>query len=119
MGVSAVVPILITDGRERRSARRFAVHFRVHWGHGQYAEFPGEVTDLGAGGCFVESKEEVREGELVKLHILTPGHGALTVWGRVAFRAKGTGFGVHFTTFSRGSARDKLATILSEEAGRS
>lgn len=76
-------------------------------------EVEGEVTDLSAGGCFVESDVDVREGDLVKLGFDLPGHGDLTVWGNVVFWVKDTGFGVRFSAFSQGGARDKLMELLS------
>ena len=110
-------PILVNDS-ERRSDRRFKVNFRVHWGREESDEFEGELSDLSAGGCFVESGEEVREGDLVMLRIAAPGHEQLTVWGHVAFWVRETGFGVRFTPFTQGGIRDKLEAILEEERRR-
>ncbi len=62
----------------------------------------GEVTDLSAGGCFVESDVKVREGDLVKLSLDIPGRGDLTIWGNVVFSVSHTGFGVRFSAFSQG-----------------
>ena len=45
-------------------------------------------------------------------------HGELTIWGNVVFWAKDTGFGVRFSAFSQGGARDKLAAIIDEEGRR-
>jgi len=81
-------------------------------------EAEGEVTDLGAGGCFVESDEQVREDDLVKLRIDVPGHGEIIIWGNVVYWIHDTGFGVRFSTFSQGGARDQLAAILKDESRR-
>ena len=113
-----VSPILINDGGERRSDRRYKVSFRVHWGRGESDEYSGEVSDLSAGGCFVESGEQVSEGDLVKLRIDVPGHDDLTIWGHVVFWVRATGFGVRFTAFSQGGARDMLVAIIDEEERR-
>lgn len=40
---------------DRRADRRYKVNFRLHWGRGESDEFEGEVSELGRGGCFVES----------------------------------------------------------------
>jgi hypothetical protein len=103
---------------DRRADRRYKVNFRLHWGRVESEEFAGVVADLSAGGCFVESDEGVSEGDLVRLRLDIPGHGDLTIWGHVAFWVRDTGFGVRFTPFSQGGARDKLETILMEEARR-
>lgn len=109
----------LNENKERRSDRRYRVNFRVSLMREESPEVEGEVTDLSAGGCFVESDVEVREGDLVKLRFDLPRHGDLTVWGNVAFWVCDTGFGVRFSAFSQGGARDKLGMILDEEAGRS
>jgi hypothetical protein len=101
-------------GDERRSDRRYKVRFRVHLTREESKEFEAQVTDLSAGGCFVESEAEVREGDLVKLRLDLPGHGDLTIWGNVVFRVRDTGFGVHFSAFSQGGARDKLLDLLND-----
>lgn len=97
---------------DRRAARRYKVRFRVSVVREDSPEVEGEISDLGAGGCFVESDEEVQEGDLVKLHFDIPGHGDLTIWGNVAFWVSRTGFGVRFSAFSQGGAREKLVELL-------
>jgi hypothetical protein len=67
----------------------------------------------------VEKDGQVREGDLVKLRVDVPGHGDLTIWGNVVYWVKDTGFGLRFSAFSQGGARDKLSAILAEEYGRS
>ena len=99
---------------ERRAERRHRVNFRVNLTREESKELAAEVTNLSAGGCFVESGEEVREGDLVKLRFDIPGHGDLTVWGDVIFRVRGKGFGVHFSAFSQGWGREKLIDLLAE-----
>jgi hypothetical protein len=97
-------------GDERRSDRRYKVRFRVSLMREESEEV--EVTDLSVGGCFVESGEEMREGELVKLRLDLPGHGDLTVWGNIVFWVRDTGFGVRFSAFSQGGAREKLLDMV-------
>jgi hypothetical protein len=48
----------------------------------------------------------VREGDLVKLQIDIPGHGDLTVWGEVVYRAEGRGFGLPSRPSRREGPRD-------------
>jgi hypothetical protein len=55
----------------------------------------------------------VQDDDLVKLRFDLPDHGDLTVWGNVVFWVKDTGFGVRFSAFSQGGARDRLAEWLS------
>jgi hypothetical protein len=109
----------LDDDKERRADRRYKVSFRVSLMREESPEVEGEVTDLSVGGCFVVSGVEVREGDLVNLRFDIPVHGDLTVWGNVVFWVRDTGFGVRFSAFSQGGARDKLAMILSEESRHS
>ncbi len=54
----------------------------------------------------------MRERDLVKRRFDFPGHGDLTVWGNVVFRIRRRGFGVRFSAFSHGGARERLAELL-------
>lgn len=108
----------LEKGGQRRAHPRYRVSFRVTLMREESSEVEGAVTDLGAGGCFVESGVQVREDDLVKLHIDVPGHGELIIWGNVVYWIHDTGFGVRFSTFSQGGARDQLAAILNEESRR-
>jgi hypothetical protein len=99
-------------GDERRSDRRYKVSFRVNLMREESEEVEAEVTDLSAGGCFVESGAGVSEGELVKLRLDIPGHGDLTVWGSVVYWVRNTGFAVRFSAFSQGGAREQLLDLL-------
>jgi hypothetical protein len=103
----------LAGGGERRADRRYKVSFRINLAREDSPEIEGEVSDLSVGGCFVESDLDVREGDLVKLRLDTPGRGDLTIWGNVVFWVKDTGFGVRFSAFSQGGARDRLEELLS------
>jgi hypothetical protein len=50
----------------------------------------------------------------VKLRLDIPGNGDLTIWGNVVFWVTDTGFGVRFSAFSQGGARDKLLDLLND-----
>lgn len=117
--MSAMTPTGLKSDDERRADLRYKVRFRVSLLREESPEVEGEVTDLSVGGCFVESGVAVREGDLLRIRFDISGHEALTVWGNVAFWVKDTGFGVRFSTFSQGGARDRLALILDEEFRRS
>ena len=106
-------------GGERSAARRYKVNFRINLARQDSPEVEGVVSDLGAGGCFVETDEQVREGDLVKLRFDLPGLDGLTIWGDVVFWIRDTGFGVRFSAFSQGGARDRLLDLLSGETDES
>jgi CheY-like chemotaxis protein len=101
-----------SSGGERRADRRYKVTLRTNLTRGDSREVEAVVLDLGTSGCFVESDEEVREGDLVKLRLDIPGRGDLTIWGNVVFWVRDTGFGVRFAAFSQGGARERLEELL-------
>ena len=104
-------------GTERRFDERSKVNFRIQLMRADSLEVEGVVTDLSPGGCFVESNIKVRKDELVKLRLNVPGQGELVIWGNVVHRAVRTGFGVRFSAFSKGGAREKLAAIIGGQGG--
>lgn len=103
-----------SGGSERRAGRRHKVNLRVNMTRGESPEVEGHVTNLSAGGCFVESDTTVSEDDLVKLRLNIPGRGDLTIWGNVVFNDKGKGFGLRFSAFSQGGARDMLVELVGE-----
>ena len=96
---------------ERRTWRRHAVeaHARLLIGGEGARALVAGVSNISEGGCYVNSTEEVRAGNPVKLRFETPS-GELTVWGHVAHVVAGKGFGVHFTAYAHG--RQLLAALL-------
>jgi hypothetical protein len=96
---------------ERRAGHRYKVTCRVDLLRQGLLRVKAKVSDLSAGGCFVESGEAVREGDVVKLLFGVRGVGDLTVWGDVT-RVGRDGFGLRFTAFSRGGAPALLASVL-------
>jgi hypothetical protein len=99
-------------GSERRAERRHKVALRVNLTRGESPEVEGDVTNLSVGGCFVESDIRVSEDDLVKLRLNFPGRGDLIIWGNVVFHVKDKGFGLLFSAFSQGGARDMLAELI-------
>lgn len=100
------------SGSEKRAHRRHRVNLRVNLLRGESPEVEGDVTNLSAGGCFVESDIRVKEDDLVKLRLNIPGRGDLTIWGNVVFRVEDKGFGIRFSGFSQGDAKDMLAELV-------
>jgi hypothetical protein len=99
-------------GDERRADRRHKVKLRVNLSRGESPEVEGYVTNLSAGGCFVESDVRVSEDDLVKLRLNFPGRDDLTIWGNVVFYGTDEGFGLRFSAFSQGGAADMLAELI-------
>lgn len=60
----------------------------------------------------------MQDDDLVKLRSDPPGRDDLAIWGNVVFWVKDTGFGVRFSAYSQGGARDKLLGLLSGQPRR-
>jgi len=58
------------------------------------------VTDIGEGGCYVDSIISVNIGEEVSFDLMHPNGGRLPFTGEVAYHFAGVGFGVRFTNLN-------------------
>jgi len=70
------------------------------------------ISDLGLGGCFIDSIATVMEGEAVNFDLLMPNGNMLKFTGRVTYLLHGVGYGVRFTDLS-----DEQKTFLEEIVG--
>ena len=69
------------------------------------------ISDLSAGGCFVDTIVTARVGEEVSLKMTLPPGDVIEVTGNVAYVFDGTGFGVSFTSLSD-SARKSIEEFV-------
>jgi Tfp pilus assembly protein PilZ len=72
----------------------------------------GKITNLGCGGCFIQTKAEVRANSTVLLRLQLPTGRRLALQGEVAHAARRVGFGLRFTNLS---AEDRGMLCLLEE----
>ena len=72
----------------------------------------GKITNLGCGGCFIQTKVEVRPNATVLLRLQSPTGRRLALQGEVAHAARRVGFGLRFTNLS---AEDRGMLRLLEE----
>lgn len=54
------------------------------------------VSDISAGGCYIDTIVGVRDGETVNFDLIYPNGGRLAFTGEVAYHFEGVGFGVKF-----------------------
>ncbi|HYG82236.1 MAG TPA: PilZ domain-containing protein, partial [Pyrinomonadaceae bacterium] len=73
----------------------------VLWLTEDKAPHSGKITNLSRGGCFVQSRAEVRAGSTVLLRLMTPTERWLRLQGEVAHATRRVGFGLRFTGLSR------------------
>jgi hypothetical protein len=55
------------------------------------------ISDISAGGCYVESIISVQVGDEIKVELLAPNGDRLPFTGQIAYHFDGMGFGVKFT----------------------
>ncbi len=58
------------------------------------------VSDISAGGCFVDTITQVRVGERILFELVHPNGDRLQFAGEVAYHLSGVGFGLKFVDLS-------------------
>lgn len=104
-------------GRERRRASRYKVNFRARW-EGRRAAREATITDLSTCGCFVLTDDLVRRGETIRLDLVLPRGGHVTLWGKVVYQLEEIGFALDFERFRHEEDRKRLEWLVRAEAHR-
>ena len=81
---------------ERREEERINISLVVRW-EGATGADTSRLTDIGLGGCFIDTLGQVTVGELIELAIQLPSGAWLRLRGEVAFYQPNIGFSVCFT----------------------
>lgn len=92
---------------DRRSKPRLNSNLGAVWED----QRPARITNLAAGGCYLDTVGEVQEGEIVGFRVLLPDGDWLYLEGEVRHRAAGTGFGVRFIDLNE-EQEEKLQWLL-------
>lgn len=92
---------------ERRSKPRLSVSLDAVWDEKHTAR----VTDLSAGGCFLDTVGEVQLGEVVGFRVLLPDDDWLYLEGEVRHHTPAAGFGVQFVDLNDEQS-EKLQWLL-------
>jgi hypothetical protein len=74
------------------------------------------ISDISAGGCYIDTIAQVPVGESLSLYISTDSGEAKEFTGKVAYLLEGFGFGVEFTGLTE-DQRAFLAQILNSSGG--
>jgi len=61
---------------------------------------PSRISDISLGGCYVESINNFRKGEIVSFEVETQTGETLTFTGEIAYVLEGFGFGMKFTSLT-------------------
>jgi PAS domain S-box-containing protein len=99
-----------TEGPYKRQYERFRQRLEVRW-EGATGKRSSWVTEIGMGGCYIETPGHVEIGEIVVLEIRLQTGQWLYVSGEVRHAHRGIGFGVKFINVSK-FAKESLKTLI-------
>lgn len=104
---------------QAQRARRLRPPMHCYWGTTETCPRNGRITSLGVESCFVKTKAEAQEGQMLYVNLWLPTERWLLLRGRVAYRMPKVGFGLSFNDLTE-TEREMLRTLLEffgEEVG--
>ena len=84
---------------EQRKDARVPVRLEVEWGT-LPSRCPDVTSDVSLGGCYVESLNSVKVGQVLNLSLSLPSNKTLRFRGEVRYHQPTIGFGVKFLQLS-------------------
>lgn len=99
---------------DRRSAKRYAVTIDIEW-ESKGERYPGTISDLSEGGCFVLTGAEVTTGDEVKLFVPIGDGMKVQYVGNVSNHVYEIGFAVHFTMVSEAQRNVLRSYLMGDE----
>jgi hypothetical protein len=103
---------------ERRAKPRLSVSLEAVW-DGSSGNHPARITNLSAGGCYLDTVGETLKGEVVCFRVLMPDDDWLYLEGEVRHHAVGKGFGVQFIDLDEEQEKEIDWLIrMTQESGR-
>ena len=95
---------------ERRAKPRLSVSLEAIW-DGTTGNHPARITNLSAGGCYLDTVGETMSGEIVCFRVLLPDDDWLYLEGEVRHYTGGVGFGVRFVDLNE-DQEEKIERVL-------
>ena len=88
-----------------REAERVEIDTAIYilWGTDESLR-GGKITSLSIKGCFIQTRSEASEGQMIAIRIRLPTERWMLLEGEVKHVLKRVGFGVQFTGLARGDA---------------
>jgi PAS domain S-box-containing protein len=99
-----------SDGPYKRQYERFRQRLEVRW-EGETGKRASWITEIGMGGCYIETPGHVEMGEIVLLEIRLHTGQWLQISGEVRHAHRGIGFGLKFVSVSD-AARDAIKSLI-------
>ncbi|HEU4594635.1 MAG TPA: hypothetical protein VFS10_05655 [Pyrinomonadaceae bacterium] len=107
------------EAAHAQRARRLRPPMHCYWGTTEACPRNGRITSLGVESCFVKTKAEAQDGQLLYVNLWLPTERWLLVRGKVTYRMPKVGYGLSFVELAE-TEREMLRTLLDffgEEAG--
>ena len=82
--------------KDRRTDFRIPLNLPARW-DGLSGAYEARIEDMSLGGCFVNARGQVHEGEMITVEIKLPSGTWLKLGGKVTVVHPGIGFGMTFT----------------------
>lgn len=93
--------------RENRKDLRFPLRVEVRWD--SLSGVPAITSDIGLGGCYIESLCHVEVGQTIYFRFHQSPDKSISLHGKILYQHPSVGFGVQFTDFD---ARDRVMKFL-------
>jgi len=81
---------------ERRRAERLRTSLQAYW-EGVLTRRGGTITDISPTGCFILTRDDVQQQELIRLEVQSPTGRSICLWGEVVYKVEEMGFALRFT----------------------
>ena len=99
------------DNTQPQRARRLRPPMHCYWGTSEACPRNGRITSLGVEGCFIKTKAEAQDGQLLFINCWLPTERWLLLRGRVNYRLSKIGFGLSFNALTE-TEREMLWMLL-------
>ena len=96
---------------QAQRARRLRPPMHCYWGTTEACPRNGRITSLGVESCFIKTKAEAQEGQLLYVNCWLPSERWLLLRGTVTYRMPKVGFGLSFVDLNE-TEREMLRTLL-------
>ena len=101
---------------ERRDEDRLSIPLEARW-EGLSGKYAARTSDLGLGGCYIETLAQVAAGEEIHFELQLPTGFWMPLHGTIVYHQPTLGFGVRFDHLTL-MERNMLTRLLASAGGR-
>ena len=96
---------------KRREGERVKTALPCNWGLSEDSPRNGNITSLSQTGCFIQTKANATENQIVYVNCWLPSERWLALRGKVAYHLPKVGFGLTYLDLT-GEQRQMLALLI-------